>query len=69
MDKLDGNTVRVWRRNVDLIGRMEGWYGRGGAARRIEGGWGEGRAPPEEMEELLRKVRSDQLTSAICNGD
>jgi hypothetical protein len=24
MDKLDRNASRVWRRNVDLLGRMEG---------------------------------------------
>jgi hypothetical protein len=56
-------------RNVNLLGRMEGWYDREGKARAMEGGWGEGRAPPEGMDKYLREVRSDQLMSAVCNGD
>ncbi len=32
VDKLDGNASRVCRSNVNLLGRMEGWYGREGAA-------------------------------------
>ncbi len=38
VDKLDGNVGGVWRRNVDLLERMEGWYGREGMVQAIEGG-------------------------------
>ncbi len=69
MDKLNGNTSRVWRRNVNLLGRMDGRYGREGTVQAMEGGWGEGKAPLEGMDKLLREARSDQLTSPICNGD
>lgn len=65
VDKLDGDAGKVWRRNVDLLGRMEGRYGREGAARIMEGGGdrggeGAGGALPEGMDELLREVRGSQ---------
>jgi hypothetical protein len=68
VDKLDGNASRVCRSNVNLLGRMEGWYGREGAAWAMERGLGEGGATPEGMDKLLREVRRDQLTSAIWDG-
>jgi hypothetical protein len=59
----------VWRRNNDLLWRMEGQYGREGMVQAIEGGWREVRAPPEGMDKLLREVGSDQYTSTVCKGD
>ena len=68
VDKLDGDAGKVWRRNVDLLGRMEGRYGREGAARMMEGGEdrgeGGGGALPEGMDELLREIRGEHSTSA-----
>ncbi len=46
VDKFDSNAGRVWRRNVDLLGRMKGWYGREGAVQAIEGGVGGGQGTP-----------------------
>jgi hypothetical protein len=40
MDKLDSIASRVWRKNANLLGRMEGQYGREGVAQAMEGGGG-----------------------------
>ncbi|KAL3827490.1 hypothetical protein ACHAXA_003759 [Cyclostephanos tholiformis] len=63
VDGLDGDAGRVWRRNVDLLMRMEERYGREGAVRALTLGWEEGEGggggggPPDGMDKLLMEVR------------
>ncbi len=71
VDRLDGDAGKVWRRNVDLLTRMEETYGREGARRALTVGWGneEGEdgggdgIPPAGMDDLLREVRERNSTS------
>ncbi len=46
MDKLDGNAGRVSRRNVNLMGWMEKWNGKGGHGTSNGGPVGGGRGSP-----------------------